>query len=337
MKLSIEIIRAISIGAVEVEEKENGFSFHRFTKEQRDLYEQKKPEHIKKVLAPSGVKLSFRTDSKSFGIKGVTSPGSSRNYFSFDLFVNGEKKDSFNNFSAVTDKPENSDEFPFGAFDYKFDLGEGEKTAVLYLPWSAHVTFEEITVDDGAKVEAVKPAKKMLCFGDSITQGYDAAYSSNSYIARLARCLEVEEYNKAIGGEIFWPELASTTEAFKPDLITVAYGTNDWSKSPSLETFKSNCKGFYENLSRNYPDVPIFAVSPIWRKAYLMEKPCGDFRNVHNFFLEIAKNIPNMTVIDGWEFVPQDPELFADKTLHPNDDGFAFYAEGLYRELKKYI
>ena len=32
MKLSIEIIRAISIGAVEVEEKENGFSFHRFTK-----------------------------------------------------------------------------------------------------------------------------------------------------------------------------------------------------------------------------------------------------------------------------------------------------------------
>ena len=35
MKLSIETIRAISIGAVEVEEKENGFSFHRFTKELR--------------------------------------------------------------------------------------------------------------------------------------------------------------------------------------------------------------------------------------------------------------------------------------------------------------
>ena len=36
-------------------------------------------------------------------------------------------------------------------------------------------------------IAAVKPAKKMLCFGDSITQGYDAAYASNSYIARLAR------------------------------------------------------------------------------------------------------------------------------------------------------
>ena len=337
MKLNVETLREISVGAVELEVAENSFSFHRFTKEQRDLYEARKTEFYEKALAPSGVKLSFRTDSKTLGIKGVTAPGSSRKYFSFDLFINGEKKEVFDNFSDVTERPETSAVYPTGSFDYTFDLGEGEKDVLLYLPWSVRVDFEEITAADGAKIESVKPEKKMLCFGDSITQGYDAAFTSNSYISGLARCLKVEEYNKAIGGEVFWPRLAQTKEPFKPDLITVAYGTNDWSKSASLEEFQSNCKGFFENLKKSYPDVPIFAIAPIWRKSYLMEKPCGDFRGVYNFFVEVAKNIPNMTVIDGWEFVPQDSELFADQVLHPNDRGFAYYADGLYRELKKYL
>ncbi len=337
MKLNIDTLRAISLGAVEVEEKENRISFHRFTKEQRDLYQARNLSFYKKALSSSGVKLSFRTDSKTLRVKGVSSPGSSRKYFSLDLFVNGEKKDSFDNFSAVTEKPVNSDDYPLGAFEYTFDLGEGEKETVLYLPWSAQIAFDEISLDDGASLEPVKPAKKMLCFGDSITQGYDAAYTSNSYVARLARLLKVEEYNKAIGGEVFWPELAATSEPFSPDFITVAYGTNDWSKSESLEQFQANCKGFYENLSRSYPGVPIFAISPIWRKAYQAQKPCGAFTNVHDYFVEIAKNIPNMTVICGWDFVPHDSQYFCDGILHPNDEGFAFYADALYQELQKYL
>lgn len=337
MKLSIQTLHKICLGVVEIEETEAGLVFHRFTKEQRDLYFTRNRSFYKKALASSGVKLRFRTDSKFLGIKGVASSGSSRKYFSFDLFINGEKKESFENFTHVTEKPSTTDEYPCGPFEKEFDLGEGEKEVLFYFPWSARVDVSEISVSDGAFLEAVKPEKKMLVYGDSITQGYDAAYTSNSYISRLARYLDVEEYNKAIGGEVFWPGLADTDEPFNPDLITVAYGTNDWSKSASLEEFQTNCKSFYEILARRYPDVPIYAISPIWRSTYTFEKPCGDFRNIHNFFVEIAKNIPNMTVIDGWEFVPQNPDLFADRTLHPNDAGFEFYADALYKELKKYL
>ena len=48
--------------------------------------------------------------------------------------------------------------------------------------------------------------------------------------ARLADALGAEEVNKAIGGECFFPELAATKEDFQPEYITVAYGTNDWSR-----------------------------------------------------------------------------------------------------------
>ena len=94
---------------------------------------------------------------------------------------------------------------------------------------------------------------------------------------------------------------------------------------------------FYENLAKNYPNVPIFAISPIWRKTYQMEKPCGDFHNIQKYFEELAENIPNMTVICGWDFVPHDGKYFADGTLHPDDIGFGFYADGLYKELQKYL
>ena len=337
MKLSVYTIRDITLGAVEIEETENGINFYRFTKEQRELYKERQDSFYMKCFATSGVKLRFRTNSNTLGISGTVTAGSSRKYYSFDLFINGEKKESYNNFSHVIEKPVNGDEYPQGEFKKVFDLGEGEKEVLLYFPWSANAVLSEITVSDDAFLEPVKTAKKALVFGDSITQGYDAAYTSNSYVSRLFRYLNIEEYNKAIGGEVFWPTLASTKEPFKPDLITVAYGTNDWSKSKSREEFQSNCKGFFENLYRTYPDVPIYAISPIWRKNYTLEKPCGDFRNVQKFFEEVAENIPTMTVICGWDFVPHDGKFFADGTLHPDDSGFDFYANALYAELKKYL
>ena len=55
---------------------------------------------------------------------------------------------------------------------------------------------------------------------------------------------DAEEYNKAIGGDVFFPSLAATREDFEPDYITVAYGTNDWSKCPR-EALEENCKNFY--------------------------------------------------------------------------------------------
>ena len=337
MKLSIYTLRDIALGAAEVVETEQGIIFHRFTREQRDFYRERNLGFYKKALAPSGVKLRFRTDSTVLGIKGAALSGSTRKYYSFDLFVNGEKRESFENFTHLTEKPVNSDEYPLGDFAKEFDLGAGEKEVLLYFPVSVKVYFSEIYVSDESFLEPVKPEKKMLVFGDSITQGYDAAYSCNSYVSRLCRLLGVEEFNKAIGGEVFWPALAEAKETFVPDLISVAYGTNDWSKSKTLEEFRDNAKGFFVNLSKTYPGVPIYAVSPIWRKNYMLEKPCGDFHGVQKYFEEIAREIPQMTVIRGWDFVPQDSQYFRDGTLHPNDEGFAFYADALYAELKKLI
>jgi len=171
-------------------------------------------------------------------------------------------------------------------------------------------------------------------FGDSITQGYDALHPSNRYIAKIADKLGAEEFNKAIGGEMFFPELAALKESFEPDYILVSYGTNDWSHRDA-ETFKAKCKGFYENLAGNYPNSKIFAVTPIWRKDITEEKPFGDFETVDLLIRNAVKDCKNISVISGFDFVPKDEKYFADLRLHPNDEGFKHYAENLYNAIRK--
>ena len=47
----------------------------------------------------------------------------------------------------------------------------------------------------------------MLCYGDSISQGYDAVFPSLSYTNQLARHFDAYSVNQCIGGERFVPEL----------------------------------------------------------------------------------------------------------------------------------
>jgi hypothetical protein len=46
-------------------------------------------------------------------------------------------------------------------------------------------------------------------------------------------------------------------------------------------------------------------------------------------------DLPNVTVISGFDFVPKDETYFSDLRLHPNDKGFECYSENLYSEICK--
>ena len=344
MKLSTKQIKEITLGAVRFEETEKGLAFHRFTKEQSDWYARVNPNFYIKSLSPAGVKLSFKTDSERLFLKLETVEGVSRWYFSADVYVDGKIAGYLDNmgeealprkFAFLDQEDERFSQNP-GIYFKEFSLGKGEKTVCVHLPWSTQAFLSEMEVDDGAFVEAVKPGKKALVFGDSITHGYDALRPSNRYPAKLCEALVAEEINKAIGGERFKPELAAMKDAFVPDFITVAYGTNDWSCNEP-ETFREDCKAFYKNLRENYPGVKIFAITPIWRKDKDVETQCGPFKTAEKFIREAAESLENVMVIDGMELVPHDENLYGDLRLHPNDEGFAHYAKNLYEKIKKEI
>ncbi|MBE6606069.1 MAG: SGNH/GDSL hydrolase family protein [Ruminococcaceae bacterium] len=336
MKLSFDKIKEIATGAVCAAE-ENGYVYlHRFTDGQRALYFETNKDFYAKALTAAGIKLSFKTDSTSLTLKGIVELGLSRRYYSFDVFVNGEVIGYIDNFSMRELPKFYVDEYfelP-QIFEKTFELGEGEKTVCVHLPWSVIVKLEEISLDDGTYVLPVKPVKKLLAYGDSITHGYDALRPSNRYIARLADKLGAEEINKAIGGEMFFDKLAELKDGFIPDYITVAYGTNDWSMS-DIDSFRNHCRAFYTKLSENYPTSKIFAITPIWRREMSEYRVFGKFDQVEEEIRNIVNGIDNITLVRGFDFVPKDENFFADSRLHPNDDGFGNYFENLYKHIKK--
>lgn len=333
MHLHLSQIREITTGAVRVSENEEGIHFYRFTGQQEMLYKKRSDDFYMKTFSTSGICLQFRTNSENLFLRASVAPGSSRTYFSFDVFVDGEKVDNLDNFSDI-ELPRDYTKIAFslGEVSKSFHIGGGEKDVCIYLPWSVNITLKDLEIDDNSFIKPIKPKKKMLCFGDSITQGYDALYPSRKYITRIARMLDAQEYNKAIGGEIFYPELAATREDFKPDYITVAYGTNDWNKCTQDE-FQRNCREFFNNLTSNYPDVKVFAITPIWRKDFTEHREFGSFEKVEEIIRTITKDYENITVISGFDFVSHNENFYADLRLHPNDEGFEQYFKNLAKQI----
>lgn len=330
MKLNLEQIREITVGAAHVEQNDGVIHFYRYTKNQDERYKIRNPELHRRSLCTAGIKLCFETNSENLFLKIRTEKVISRNFFSVDVFVNGELVGYLDNLGdSPIDDRYIALNLQQGEFSKDFYLGKGEKCVCIHLPWSVITYLEEMSLDEGAFVSGIKKEKKLIAFGDSITQGFDALRPSERYISRIAEALGADEYNKAIGGDIFFPDLAALPDDFDPDYIFVAYGTNDWS-SIGEDEFKVNCRSFYENLVRNYPAAKIFALTPIWRADHKDNKAFGKFENVAICIDEAVRSLPNVTLIDGFDLVPHSEIFYSDKYLHPNSTGFKQYFENLY-------
>lgn len=325
-KLNFEDIKKLVHGAARVEEVGGRIELHRFTKEQQEMYKVASPnDYYIKTFSTSGISLEFDTDSESLGLSVAVCPGSSRRFFTHSIFVDGERLGEL------------SGEIEEGAanvpFEKRFQLKSGMKRVRIAMPWSVDSKLVALELDENAKVIPVEKSLKVLMFGDSITQGYDAMQPENAYAVQIATRLNAEAINKGIGGERFRPTLASLKDEIEPDLITVAYGTNDWAHS-TKEEFDETCKAFYKNLRRSYPNVKIYAMAPIWRSSLHDVKPIGlPLSYVAEYLKEVAKEVSDMNVIDCFDFIPHELENFQTDGLHPIDAGFEEYAKNLWNVL----
>ena len=322
MILTFDQLRSIARGVARVEENDGLVAFYRFTEDQSRLYQQRDPDFYRKTKATSGVVLEFDTDSQNLTLDVSVTGGSSRRFSAHSIFVNGQRIGQLGD--TIPGDMESID------MQGSFCLGAGMKRVKICFPWAAASRIRCLALDDGAALIPVQKEKTIVLFGDSITQGYDAVLPEDTYAAQLTRWLDWNAVSKAIGGEIFCPELAALPESNVPDLISVAYGTNDWSKC-DFQELQKNCRGFYRNLRNTYPQTPIVVMAPIWRADMDREDCACPFRQVAQLLKDIAQEIGNAIYIDCFAFVPQNTALFSDAYLHPNEEGFRYYAEALIR------
>ena len=340
MILNYEQIKSITKGALQIEETPEGkFKFYRFDAHGRNYYENiATVDMTLKSLSPAGIFLEFVTDSDVFEFTYDVKKASSRVYYYFDVYVD----DILRTHKGEQDMwiCHGNIKLDLTQFSHKLCSGKesgSEHKVTLWLPALSHCQLSNVTLSDGATVKPVPYTRKMLCFGDSITQGYDAYFPSKTYVARLAKHFDAFTVNNAIGGEKFVPALLNENPEFIPDIITVAYGTNDWSGKPRAE-FEKLCTEFFEKAAKIYPNAEKFAILPIWRAdgKRIPVKFEGTFDEACDFIE--ARAIENgFHVIDGRYLIPRDPAFYWDSRLHPNDMGFGEYAAGLITEIEKYV
>lgn len=330
MELTFDQIKPLIHGAVRFLECDGGLMPCRFTEAQERVYAKQSAGSHKKSLASAGVRLCLRTNTRHLSMTAEIRPGSTRKRADFDVYADGRmiKADSF----------EIKEEGCSVCVSVDFPACGHDRQITVYFPWSASTAIRSLSLDDGATViPQAKKKRSMICFGDSITQGYDCSNPSLSYANQLTDALDAEAVNKGIGGAVFLPALAAERDAFDPDIVTVAYGTNDWARSEK-EVFKRDSKAFYEYLCAHYPRARIFAITPIWRgNSGDTDKSVGTFSYVHAYLKDVASAFPNVTLIDGIDLVPHDLRCFMADGLHPCNEGFRHYASNLYAAIKPHI
>ena len=318
MKTDLTLLRKLVHGAVEIGEENGRFEFSRFTPAEREVYR----GNIR-VFAAAGMRLEFRTDARSFAISGAASAASSRYFYYFDVTVNGILCHHAG-FESCQEQPE---------FRFEFPLDGGLNEVCVYFPCLTRTLLDPVDFSGESVLEPVVRKRTMICYGDSITQGYDARFPSLAYSNQRADALQAEMFNKAIGGDRFNPALAANGEAIRPDLITVAYGTNDWSHD-SREKFQANGAAFFRNLTKVYPDVPVFAVQPIWRtQCETRISEVGSFPEMYEMIRGMTAEYPQIRLVNGLGLVPHLSVCFSPDILHPNDFGFQFMGRNLLKEI----
>ena len=233
---------------------------------------------------------------------------------SFELSLNGQ----ITEIRYVKDLPEE------GKLDWQ--LPEGEKEVVLYLPADATILIRNFTID--GDVTPAKKNEKVLWLGDSITQGYGPLRSAQTYVSVANRLLNYDIINQGIGGYVYDKKSLLKMPGYTPDKIIVALGTNQF----GCETMQ-DVEEYWETLIGLYgTEIPVLCITPLWRG----DVPDG-FPTLSRFcenVKKIAGRYPNVKIVDGFILVPHLPEYFLDN-LHPNCLGTEVYGRNLVEAIRK--
>lgn len=324
MKLSYEEIKSLTCGYVECEIVEKGINFYRMGKRQTELFGRADPNgknsFIRKCMATAGIRFDFYTRSTEFSFSYTNaSSASSRSWYYFDVFVNGKRKGT-----VGEEKPLNGG----GRFFLKLD-GRWNRITVFF-PNLFRATIESVELS--SEFLPFKPRGRLLVYGDSIAQGYDAKLSGESFANAYAYGTDSEIINLAIGGSTAYPAAIDSGIDYSADAVLVAYGTNDW-KHKSKGAFCADFQEFFTRLSALYESKCIYAVLPVIRLDCNLVTEVGGFCSARQTIAEIAERFNNVTVIDSIEFLPMEEEMFSDGYLHPNEEGFRHYTQGLFHTI----
>lgn len=320
MRLLPEAIANFLTGTHGWEVVENTLRPQRMPAIMQPLYEPAEGSNVR-MLCTAGVRLRFVSDTTRLNIA-YTIGVSARANFKCDLFVDGKRV-------CETGTGPDARTPQWSGLIYENNHAK-ERTFDLWLPHVAQVDVAELVVDDDCFIEPAEPLPvRWLMYGDSITQGMDAKLPSQTAFCIAALANNAEVFNLGIGGAKAITELATTVPDGHFDIVSIAYGTNDFNQGWPVQDYYQNTLALVEKCLTQFPNAPILVITPLPWVDKIEPNKNGEYFAAFRTILEpFAHMNERVILIDGLSLIPDDAAMFSDK-VHPNAKGFAIYGKKL--------
>jgi lysophospholipase L1-like esterase len=212
--------------------------------------------------------------------------------------------------------------------------GSGPEPAVVYLPEGMRPVVLALRGIGGA-IAPAPPRPRWICYGDSIAEGWCASEPAGAWPHLLAREQGLDVVNLGYAGSARG-EIASAEEiaAHPAELLTIAHGTNCWTRTPhSAGMFAEGLRAFLDIVREGHPHTPIVALSPILRAdaestPNRLGATLADLRAAFEAVVAERRAAGDAAIqlVPGLPLVAR--ERFPDG-IHPDDLGHAQLAQGL--------
>ena len=157
----------------------------------------------------------------------------------------------------------------------------------------------------------------LLMLGDSITQGIESERTSFCHATFLSRVFNMYLWNQGVGGYVFDADSVDDELGFRPDMVFVSYGTNDYTVSRDANAIRESADRYSSRVREVFTSAHIYVVSPIWR-FFEEEKDYAEFFKVNDMLQELADRY-QCRYIDGRNLVTHNKQFFYDEEIHPNE------------------
>lgn len=289
----------------------------RFTEHQRNYIATNENRYIR-VYAPSSVCLAFKTAATKLSFE-YKITGKARPWAIFDLTCDGLLTECV----SLTDSE--------GRVELSL-RGDERKEYRLYLPHLA-VTFLRNISSDAPLFPVDDRERFWLALGDSITQGMDAKHPTHTYPSIISDHMGLDLLDTGIGGARFSADWLDHVGR-EPDLITVAFGCNDW--GTERDALTANVAAYMERILSLYECRCIYAILPIWRGNADELNADMTYREHIEAIRSVFEKYPFVKIINGYEIIPHLPEFYGEvnrPSLHPTSEGHAIMARELIKRI----
>ena len=273
-----------------------------------------------RLECPSAVRLRFETDADALAIAWSYGPGA-RQIYQGALALEDAAPIPLGPDGGQPESWEGT--VPLG--------GRGRHRVELWLPHMVRADLRRLEpAGEGSLTPGAVHYARWLALGDSITQGMETPLPTGTWVARCARALNINVRNYGIGGAKAEVYLAEHPIDWPYDVMSVAYGINDFNQACPLETYTENLRRLVERQAGDHPDAQFIVVTPT-RWVGREEDPnelglrLDDYREAA---AKTAAALPRTRVVAGTDLIPDDATLFVDH-VHPNTEGMAAYAEAM--------